>query len=594
MNNTITINRNSAGIYFIGILLCTLTLSSCANKEVTRALSQADELMWTKPDSALAVLESVDTLDLKTKAQRAKFSLLYTMALDRNHTTIPSLHIIEPAVHYYERHGSKEDKMKMYFYLGVAQYDTGDPKSAIVSYIRAKEYSLYSDDLVFKGLISFVISDIYFNDNNLPESILYCKEACDYFVQAKDSFRLWSTTGCLASYYLNTEDWTKADSLYSVFFSQPIRDTSIYVKQLFNLAWSNIFRPDFNPQESIDLFDKSISKYNGKPSVNDYCVYAYASEMLGKTEVTDDIVSQLERAGIDSTVLNTWLYRILKHRGDYKDALTFLEKTIKAQDSEVLKTVGQSVVLAQSDYYENKSLLLDKDRKIQSQVKWIILLLCLLLVASFVGGYSILKRKWKRQIDEMSSINEAVSNRLKDSVLNSEKQQHSIDILLSENELAKQKIDSLSNKLYMAQSGQMIVNLRNKYIQAYKGQYHQLNNLCHQYWEASRLSKGGKDKIYAEVKRIVAVLDEQNQKELETMINESLDGMMSKLRFAMPGTSEKDFRFIALNILGFDTKTISRIMNYNVYTVYTKRSNIKEKLQKIEFDEKDLVLALIS
>lgn len=594
MNNTITINLNSAGIYFIGILLCTLTLSSCANKEVTRALSQADELMWTKPDGALAVLESVDTLDLKTKAQRAKFSLLYTMALDRNHTTIPSLHIIEPAVHYYERHGSKEDKMKMYFYLGVAQYDTGDPKSAIVSYIRAKEYSLYSDDLVFKGLISFVISDIYFNDNNLPESILYCKEACDYFVQAKDYFRLWSTTGCLASYYLNTEDWTKADSLYSVFFSQPIRDTSIYVKQLFNLAWGNIFRPDFNPQESIDLFDKSISKYNGKPSVNDYCVYAYASEMLGKTEVTDDIVSQLERAGIDSTVLNTWRYRILKHRGDYKDALTFLEQTIKAQDSEVLKTVGQSVILAQSDYYKNKSLLLDKDRKIQSQVKWIILLLCLLLVASFVGGYSILKRRWRRQIDEMSSINEEVSNRLKNIILNSEEQQHSIDILLSENELAKHEIESLSDKLYMAQSGQMIVNLRNKYIQAYKGQYHQLNNLCHQYWEASRLSKGGKDKIYAEVKRIVAVLDEQNQKELETMIDESLDGMMSKLRLAMPGTSEKDFRFIALNILGFDTKTIARIMNYNVYTVYTKRSNIKDKLQNIECDEKELVLALIS
>ena len=550
--------------------------------------------MWTKPDSALAVLESVDTLDLKTRAQRAEFSLLYTMAFDRNHLTIPNLHIIEPAVRYYERHGSKEDKMKMYFYLGVAQYDTGDPRSAIVSYIRAKEYSLYSDDLVFKGLISFVISDVYFNDNNLPESILYCKEACDYFVQAKDSFRLWSTTGCLASYYLNTEDWTKADSLYSVFFSQPIRDTSIYVKQLFNLAWSNIFRPDFNPQESIDLFDKSISKYNGKPSVNDYCVYAYASEMLGKTEVTDDIVSQLERTGIDSTVLNTWRYRIFKHRGDYKDALTFLEQTIKAQDSEVLKTVGQSVILAQSDYYENKSLLLDKDRKIQSQVKWIILLLCLLLVASFVGGYSILKRKWRRQIDEMSSINEEVSNRLKDSVLNSEEQQHSIDILLSENELAKQKIESLSNKLYMAQSGQMSVNLRNKYIQAYKGQYHQLNNLCHQYWEASRLSKGGKDKIYAEVKRIVAILDEQNQKELETMINESLDGMMSKLRLAMPGTSEKDFRFIALNILGFDTKTIARIMNYNVYTVYTKRSNIKDKLQNIECEEKELVLALIS
>lgn len=114
----------------------------------------------------------------------------------------------------------------------------------------------------------------------------------------------------------------------------------------------------------------------------------------------------------------------------------------------------------------------------------------------------------------MSSINEAVSNRLKDAILCSEERQQSITVLVSENELAKRKIENLSDELYVAQSGQMIVNLRNKYIQAYKGQYHQLNDLCHQYWEASRLSKGGKDKIYAEVKKIVAVLDEQNQKQL--------------------------------------------------------------------------------
>lgn len=594
MNNTITINRNPAGIYFIGILLCVLTLSSCASKDVTQALSRADELMWTKPDSALAVLESVDTLDLKTRAQRAEFSLLYTMAFDRNHLTIPNLHIIEPAVRYYERHGSKDTKMKMYFYLGVAQYDTGDLESAIVSYIRAKEYSLYSDNLMFKGLISFVISDVFFSDKNYPESISYCKEACDYFAQAKDSLRLWSTTGCLASYYLNAEDWTKADSLYSVFFSQPILDTAIYSRQLFNLAWSNIFRPDFNPQESVDLFEKSISKYNGKPSVNDYCVYAYASEMLGNTEVADDIVGQLERAGADSVVLDTWRYRIFKHKGNYKDALALLEQTVRAQDSEILKTIDQSVALAQSDYYESKSLLLDKDRRIQSQSKWIVLLLCLLLVVSFVIIHSILKRKWQFQIEEMSSINEAVGNRLKDAILCSEERQQSINVLVSKNELAKRKIENLSDKLYVAQSEQMIVNLRNKYIQAYKGQYHQLNDLCHKYWEASRLSKGGKDKIYAEVKKIVAVLDEQNQKQLEAMIDDSLDGMMSKLRLAMPGTNEKDFRFIALIILGFDTKTIARIMKYNVGTVYTKRSNIKEKLQKIECEEKELVLALIS
>lgn len=59
MNNTTTINKNLAGIHFIVILLCALTLSSCAGKEVTQALSRADELMWTKPDSALVILKSL-------------------------------------------------------------------------------------------------------------------------------------------------------------------------------------------------------------------------------------------------------------------------------------------------------------------------------------------------------------------------------------------------------------------------------------------------------------------------------------------------------------------------------------------------------
>lgn len=86
--------------------------------------------MWTRPDSALTALESIDTLALKTKSQRARYSLFITMALDRNHLTIQDLRVIKPAASCYENHGSNDDKMKMYFYLGTAQYDTGDPESA--------------------------------------------------------------------------------------------------------------------------------------------------------------------------------------------------------------------------------------------------------------------------------------------------------------------------------------------------------------------------------------------------------------------------------------------------------------------------------
>ena len=579
----------------IAVVAIIVFVSSCASKEAKRIMDTADAVMWTRPDSALAALKSIDTLNLKAKAQRARYSLLYTMALDRNHRDIPDLRIIKPAASYYERHGSNDDRMKMYFYLGVAQYDIGDPESAIASYLRAKEYSFHSDNLVFKGIISSSISDVYLWNNNNSESILYCKEACDYFVQAKDSFRLWNTTGLLANRYSNIRDWAKADSLYSIFFSQPIRDTSIYARQLLNLAWNNIFKPGSDPHESIDLFRKATGEFGGTPSLNDYCVYAYASEIIGDYDTANDLIRQLENVDSSSTILKIWKYRISKHRADYKTALTYLEQSLNDQNSEVLETVGQSVALAQSDYYENKSLLLDKDRRLQRQVKWMIFLIAVMMVASGLGIYSKRKKIWQRQVEEMSFINDEVSQRLNEALLSEKEHLRSIDSLASANELAEKNIQTLSEKLSSAaEKEQVLMGLRAKYVQANKRRYAQLNVLCRQYLESPNASRNGKDKIYAEVKKILAILDEPNQKELESMLDDNLDGIMSKLRAAIPDTTEKDFRFISFLVLGFDTKTISRMMDYNVNTVYTKRYIIKEKISKLDGENKALFSEFIS
>lgn len=579
----------------IAVVAIIVFVSSCASKEAKRIMDTADAVMWTRPDSALAVLESIDTLGLKVKAQRARYSLLYTMALDRNHRDIPDLRIIKPAASYYERHGSNDDRMKMYFYLGVAQYDTGDPEAAIASYLRAKEYSSRSDNLVFRGIISSSISDVYLWNNNNSESILYCKEACDYFVQAKDSFRLWNTTGLLANRYSNIRDWAKADSLYSIFFSQPIRDTSIYARQLLNLAWNNIFKPGSDPHESIDLFRKATGEFGGTPSLSDYCVYAYASEIIGDYDTANDLIRQLENVDSSSTILKIWKYRISKHRADYKTALTYLEQSLNDQNSEVLETVGQSVALAQSDYYENKSLLLDKDRRLQRQVKWMIFLIAVMMVASGLGIYSKRKKIWQRQVEEMSFINDEVSQRLNEALLSEKEHLRSIDSLASANELAEKNIQTLSEKLSSAaEKEQVLMGLRAKYVQANKRRYAQLNVLCRQYLESPNASRNGKDKIYAEVKKILAILDEPNQKELESMLDDNLDGIMTKLRAAIPDTTEKDFRFISFLVLGFDTKTISRMMDYNVNTVYTKRYIIKEKISKLDGENKALFSEFIS
>jgi hypothetical protein len=49
-----------------------------------RDLLDIESYIDARPDSALVAIRQIDTLSLKTKAQKAKFALLHAMALDKN------------------------------------------------------------------------------------------------------------------------------------------------------------------------------------------------------------------------------------------------------------------------------------------------------------------------------------------------------------------------------------------------------------------------------------------------------------------------------------------------------------------------------
>ena len=228
-------------------------------------------------------------------------------------------------------------------------------------------------------------------------------------------------------------------------------------------------------------------------------------------------------------------------------------------------------------------------------MKWLIFLIALMVVASGLGIYSRRKKMWRRQVEEISFINDEVNQRLNESLLCEAEHLRSIDSLKSANELAEKNIQTLSEKLSSAaEKEQVLMGLRAKFVQVNKQQYSQLNNLCRRYFESSKSSKESDDQIYAEVKKILAILDEPNQKDLESMLDDNLDGIMTKLRAEMPNTTERDFRFITFLILGFDTKTIARMMGYNVSTVYTKRHNIKDKILRLDSVHQALFSELIS
>lgn len=535
---------------------------SCGNKEADNALDLAESIIWDRPDSALSVLRSVDTLSLGTDAGRARFSLLYTMSLDRNGIDTTDITLIRQAMLYYQRHGTDDDRMKMYYYLGRLYHNGQDYQSAIKCYLQAREYSSGSDDFRFRGLVSSVIADVNAQNYNSVGKVHYAEEACKYFRLADDSTRLWNTTGWLAAYYADCNRWAESDSLYEVFLSMPCRDSSVMACHLLNMAKVNMKRPDANPEKTVALFRDATCKWRGTPSLADYCVYAYASDRLGDTTTANSIFSQLEKACQNMPELKIWKYRVLRHRGEHEKALDLFERLIELRDSTVLATLNQSVVQAQSDYFMAKSELMEKECRVHALVRWIIVLLGLICVSAVLVAYICNRRKWKRRMCEMSMINDEVSA-----------------------QLSKEQDVSTAKDIALR-------SLRKKYVQSYKRQYSQLNDLCVEFWEASGSGKE-KERIYAKVKRIVSVIDGCNQTRLERMIDENLNGIMKKLRVDMPDATDNDFRFIALNILGFDAKTIARIMGYTVQSVYTKRVRLRSRISAIDSEHRDFYLDFI-
>ena len=74
-------------------------------------LSRAETFITDNPDMALKVLDSLDVEELSTRRLQARYALLYSIALDKNYVDVKDDSIIAPAVRYYARHGSADEKL---------------------------------------------------------------------------------------------------------------------------------------------------------------------------------------------------------------------------------------------------------------------------------------------------------------------------------------------------------------------------------------------------------------------------------------------------------------------------------------------------
>lgn len=552
---------------FIALIISVFVLFiSCDNRQTKSLLQDVETYIQERPDSALRVLRKVDSLTLNTKALRARYSVLFAMALDKNYIDTTALSILEPTVAYYEKFGSPKDKMLSYYYLGRIYANRKDYPNAVIFYSQALRESS-EDDYYHRGLIFEAATDAYnasFNDEEELRNSILAYECFEKIGDKDLDLSLYK----VAQAYHNNERFDVADSLYSLVYSGKDSTSRLALYAMEDLVSNDLYQEKQDVERDLELLEY-VAEHRGNLSLESYYEYAYLLLLAGKESEAENILSQLSNREANGKTMEI-RYRIAECKGQNEEALALLKSMLSHQNDVVKKKLAQSVFKAQSDYYRLTAEVSEQKSTISNQRSIIILITGLMIIALL---YVIFMKRKSTLIREKDRLTQAVeeSERLLETVknrANEEKSEREKDILdlKSRNEREQDKIK----------------DLREMYVALYQKRFSEIGK----YYDAasSHRLESIKEKAYHDVISSTQALFEEiasgseGQKKFEARINADLDDIVSKIRSDFPKLKDDDIRFICYLIVGFDTSTISFLMDISKENVRVKKHRLREKL----------------
>lgn len=276
-------------------ILCVLAIVSCGGKKnmpLTR-LNDIASYLDDRPDSALAELKSIDTLTLKSKASKAKYSVLLAAALDKNDFITTDTRIVEPAVDYYDRHGSPEDRLKAYMYLGTAQFNNEDYSNAIVSYYKAVESVPEVDNQKLVGILYSRIAMSYSKTEDYSQEAEFIDKSIECFHSCENTvFENWSRLK-KAYNLIAQKKWDSADSLYQVLLSD--KSLSKYLKAKTEISYANylLTRPISDENAALSYYTSAINAGGVIDNIYNLYGYAYALKTGGRIHEAEKVLNQI-------------------------------------------------------------------------------------------------------------------------------------------------------------------------------------------------------------------------------------------------------------------------------------------------------------
>ncbi len=396
--------KREKNILFILTILLLLACTACyrSTRHVTEHLSQAEELIWTAPDSALHILESISASRHLTGKEQADYALLLSLAQYRCYIPVSSDSLINLAIEYYKDKNDADKKGAAFYVKGcILEEYTKDIPNALLAY---KEAEMCIPDMNEKRYVARIYSSLgYINKKSFhfDPAKEYYQKAVQANIDGKDTVAYASNLLNLSTLYYTLHQADSANRCINTLIdiADSLNDLDLQVKIYNNIANRKIFEKNYAEAEKylIHAIRLSSPHFPDKLSLGLANLYAYT----GQKEKADSLFTHLLSCPDLLVRSNSYLDLLNYFLASHPQEHSYLNHYIALTDSIYKENRAEEVGKIQQKY-DNEVLARTND---QLYFKWILTsvvgsLICIIAV-------TFLQKKWRKanalqkQIEEL-------------------------------------------------------------------------------------------------------------------------------------------------------------------------------------------------
>lgn len=383
------------------LIIIVLVAACDRNTSILRQMDMAENLMDTKPDSAIVILENIPIININDKKIAARYALLKSMALDKNYIDTTTFDVLQPAIDYYKRNGTSNEKLRTYYYQGRIYQNRGDDESAMNSFMNGCDLKQLVTDSLLLAHTLVAQGTLHLKQYKINEFVRDNIEAARlYGAVGKDLLEIKSYTNALDGYVM-LNNQSAADSLLSICI--PLVQKNPGGKTyLFSSLLS--YTIEFCSLDDIKSF---LDEYHNIDLTTDEIMnFAKGYAKIGECNKAINFLSRinLNTSSLDSLKYISIKIEIMEKQGNYEQALSLYK------DYSVMLERYQSELLSQDLLFSDKKhqLKIENLIEIHNRDRIIWVTLCSILGLFILIGwlyYQNYRSKARRILTEKENTN---------------------------------------------------------------------------------------------------------------------------------------------------------------------------------------------